>query len=499
MGGHVDRGRRVSGSSGLAVVLVCAVVARIGALPEAVERALPADRTVFRVGIVELTGDVLSPEARVAAVTFPRLLYELLAKIDERDLSDDELRAYASIRLRSAVLSAAGTLRAAVESRDRLLFAPPPTNPAARAAAEEQRARADAAVRTAREQLDLLSATDPGQVPTPSRRPLEYWAGHTAGRLLEPGPDDRARHLSRLAESHDLDLLVWGTIHEIAGYLAVDLFAYHRFLERSVPAGSTIARPEELGLDAQVVAREVALVMLGREYSTLEVATGDPAAAVTVNGVLRGFGRAEAPFLRPGPQDVRVQVDGRTAARTVELAPGERRLEEIEPPSLAARAIRLRSSPPGADVYADSVWIGRTPLEHEFPVTPTIVRLRHEGYLESRFVVDGSSPDIVSRAMLRDTIDWSVELRDRRDEFYQALTWFVVSVPVTILLHGGYESVRGVWSQDLAPPERQRLGRLGNIFYWSAIGSGLVNAGLFVNLLISIFDYIQVGEGPHNQ
>ena len=500
MGGGVNRGRRLPGRPilvpALVCTLACALAAGVGALPEAVEQALPEPREVFRVGIVELSGANTSPEARVAAVTFPRLLYELLAGIDERDLSEDELRAYAAVRLRSAVLSEAATLRSAVAARDRLLFEQPPTTPAARITAEQRRASAERSVRDARARLDLLSATDPAQVPAPRRRPLVFWAGHATGRLLEAADHDRAR---QLATTNDLDMLLWGTVDEIGGYLAVDLYAYHRFMDRSVPAGSTIARPEELGLDAEVVAGETALVVLGRAYATLEVATGDPAAAVTVNGVLRGFGRIEAPFLRPGFQEVRVQVDGRAATRTIELAAGERRIEEIEPPPLAARTIRLRSSPAGADAYADSVWIGRTPLDHEFPVTPTIVRLRHDGYHESRFVVDGSSPHVVSRAMLPAAIDWSVELRDRRDGFYQALTWFVLSVPATVLLRGGYQSVRGVWEQDLDPTDRLRLGRRGNILYWSSIGSGLVNVGLFVNLLISIFDYIEVGEGPHNQ
>ena len=105
MGGGVHRGRRLPGRPVLLLALACGLAAGAGALPVEVVSALPAARGAFRVGIVELTGDDLSAEARVAAVTFPRLLYEHLAGIDERDLSEEELIAYASVRLGSAVLA----------------------------------------------------------------------------------------------------------------------------------------------------------------------------------------------------------------------------------------------------------------------------------------------------------------------------------------------------------------------------------------------------------
>ncbi|MFW6293233.1 MAG: PEGA domain-containing protein, partial [Spirochaetota bacterium] len=257
-------------------------------------------------------------------------------------------------------------------------------------------------------------------------------------------------------------------------------------------------------------AGEAAEVLLGRRYATLEVVTGDPDAAVAVDGILRGFDSVRASFLRAGTHRILVGASGRpSVAREVELAAGEVRVERVELPATTARTVRIQSSPAGANVYVDSVWIGTTPIEYDFPVedgifaTSTIVRLRRDNYLESRFVVDAASPPVVNRALLPASIDWSEEIRDRRDGFYSALTWFVVSVPVTLVLNGGYESVRGAFppagSEELSPEELRRLVRLGNIFYWSSIGGALVNVGLFVNLLISIFDYIEVGEGSHNQ
>ncbi len=502
-----DRGRRLPAllAAGL---LLCGAAARVGGdtLPESVTALLPAERDVFRVGIARLSGEGLSQEARSAAETFPRLLYEQIGEIDERDLSGDELEAYAAVRLRTAKRTAATRLRSAVAARDRLLFEPLAVGPAARSAARERLDRAEEAVDEARAVLDRLDATEPDDVPGAPRRPLEYWSGHEAGLLLSLDSTPHA-----LAVDEDLDLLLWGSIEEIEGYLAVDLFIYHRFLERNTAAGSTVARPEDLSGDTPLVAGDVARAVLGRDFATLVVATrradaetaAAADAAVRVGGVLRGFSRAEARFLRPGAHEIRVELGDRASVRVVELAPGERRVERVEPPPPVSRLVRLQSSPSGADVYADSVWVGRTPLEHEFPASSTIVRMRREGYLESRFVVNAGSPDLLSRALLPDKIDWTEELRASRDGFYQALTWFVLSVPVTVLLHGGFESVRAAFpasdSTALSREELDRLARRGNILYWSSIGARLLNAGLFVNLLLSVFDYLAVGEGPHNQ
>ena len=464
--------------------------------PEVVE-ALAEPRSEFRVGIAALATSESGIESRIAGFTFPRLLLEHLDLIDEHDLSRQELVAYASRRLATAAASAASQLRSAVEARDRLLF----STTADEEQRGQQRETADERVSAARTLLEAIRGTAAAALPAAATRPLVFWDGHAEGRLL-PAVD--AESVAGLAEEEDLDLVLWGEVEEIEGYLAIDVVAFHRFLETNAPVGGTIARPEEVGLDAPAVAREIAAALLGRPYASLEIVASVDEAAVFVDGRLFGFGSVSAPFLRPGAHEVRVTADGYVPVeRLVRLAADERVVESVELEAGIERVVRIRSSPPGADVYADSVWVGRTPLDHRFPRDPTVVRLRREGHLESRFVVDTASPPVVNRALLPDSVDWSEELVSRRDAFYQALTWFVVSVPVTLLLRGGYQSVRAAFpplgSEMLSDEELVRLARRGNILYWSSIGGFLVNGGLFVNLLISIFDYVEVGEGPHNQ
>ena len=167
------------------------------------------------------------------------------------------------------------------------------------------------------------------------------------------------------------------------------------------------------------------------------------------------------------------------------------------------RVVRLESSPAGATVYIDSIYAGTTPMTWNFTRLPALVRIEHDGYLESRFVIDTDSPDTVARALLRDTVDWTVEIEQRRSTFYRSLAWFAVSIPVTLALRGGYLNVYGAFPPyddgSLTPEARQDFARLGNILYWSSLAGMMVNIGLLANTILDIRDYIQVGQGSHNQ
>lgn len=468
--------------------------------PVDVDALLPGPREEFRVGFAELQTASLPPERRFIAATFPRLLYEELRTSKSRLLSRVELNAYLSQRIADARESAGRRLTAAVDARDLLLFRPEVT--------AEQRERAQHEVLQARAEFQALedaniSATE-GQ-----ERPVAFLSEVESGRLLPPiqfaqgrVPVSSAVHAT--AEESDLDYLIFGLAEEQAGYTIVDIYGYHRFLESVELLTRTTRLSEEVGEDAPAVADEMASLLLGREWATLLVVSERPDAAIRVNGELVGFGRAEVRYAKPGEYSVSARVAGfERVTEQIALSSGERTVVTLEFLRSEGQRTTLRSSPTGADVYVDSLWVGRTPLVYPFPSGSSVVHIRSAGYLESRFMVDAESPPVISRALLTEQIDWTVELREQRDEFYRALGYFVLSVPVTVLLWGGYQNVLGTRaSPDLSllpPQEDARLVQLGNTFYWSALGGFAVNTGLFINMIINLLDYVAVGEGAHNQ
>ncbi|MEE8441103.1 MAG: PEGA domain-containing protein, partial [Spirochaetia bacterium] len=394
-------------------------------------------------------------------------------------------------------------LSAAVRQRDLLLFE--------RNVTTDQRERADQTVTTARATLEGLELLDPSALELNSEKPLAFWSGRAAGRLLDAVPvndelEPDPEGLAEIARGADLDLLIWGTVEEIQGYLKVDFYAYSPYgAEIDLADAGTVALPSDIGREAEIIAGEIAAVLLGRPWGSVHVETNLDAAAIFVDGDLAGYGQASARYLSLGEVEVEVTANGyRTERRTVAVTDRQTTAIVLEMEQLVNRVVRIESAPAGADVYVDSVWAGRTPLQLNVPDGQSVVRLRRDGYLESRFVLTGDGPDRVARVLLPGSLNWADEIRLKRGGFYRSLTWFVLSVPVTMILNGVYLSVQSAWPPpgvpvDVTPANLATFGQIGNIFYWASSGALLVNLGLLVNVGINLFEYIDVGEGAHNQ
>ena len=454
----------------------------------------------FRVGYAALSFESLAPEFRYIATTIPRLLLEPIAAITSHRLTDEERTARALLVLDAAVESGVAAVHTAVQRRDQLLFDP--------LTSASQRQSADEALKTARETLAISQAMIVDDVPVPAEVAVELMEGNTSGQLLDavtvdPAPGE-AGGPAPLAEQHRLDLLVWGTVEEIQGYLAVDLYVYVAASGQSELVGGTVARAEDLVGEAEYVAADLAATLLGREWGSLRIEADVAESLIYVDSELVGFGSAKLDFLESGPVVIDIVADGhQTVRREVVVRPGETTIVRLVLEPSVARTVRLESAPAGADVYVDSVWRGTTPLTLPHGSSPAIVRLEREGFLDSRFVVDPSSPDRITRALLPGTVDWGAEIREKRDRFYGSFSWFVISVPAVMLLNGAYQNVLAAFPRvdggELTPTERALFAQRGNIFYWSFLGATFVSGGLLVNTVISLLDYISVGEGAHFQ
>ncbi len=499
---------------------------------------LPEPRETFRVGIAELIAKGVPAERQFVTTTLPILVYDSLRAVDEREMGEAELEAYAEERLAVARRAGAKALAEAVATRDALLFQDE--------ASQERLEEATDAVAVARrtwlrlsdaEAADLASSrgepTAPSEAstegspgiradepadPAVESRPIEFLALHEAGQLL-PAPlatvldnplvrpneqlINESPELARLAEEHDLDLLIFGFAEQRAGYVVLDLYAYHRMLDEVELLSQTTRLAEEIGDDAELVADEAAELILGRPWARLAVRADRSDASVRINGELVGFGEGVLRYAEAGEYSVEIEASGSEPIRQlVQLDADQNRTIVVEMEEVEGNLVRLRSSPSEAAVYIDSVWVGETPLVYVFPIANASVRLRKPGYLESRFVVGPDSPPVVSRALIRDDVDWTEELKEARDGFYQSFSLFVLSVPATVALRGSYLNLENAiiaGGTNLDNDRRNELVRQANSRYWASWGSFLLNAGLLVNVVINVIDYVRVGEGAHNQ
>lgn len=482
----------------------------LAAMPLLAQPARPSDGSVlsFTVGIAELAAPDSPAEQRYLASGFSRLLLQELDGIETHLLSPAERAAIATGRLDEHRTTAARELDAAITRRDELFFRRPPPGDTAR----EQ---ADAAVDDARERLDALLAATPRLVSVPERAPIDWWAAHTDGSLLDPSAtghtdgEPTAEQIDGIrarAQADGIDLLVFGRLETVEQYALVDVYVYSSVLHRIVYHDRTAGQAREVLADVRRIAEGVATVLLGREHGGIAITTNVPDAVISVDGTVVGYGDAELRYAEPETRLVTVTAPGFGAVEdAVVLIGGETVARDYTLEPVTRGEIRLTTTPSSASVFLNSIWVGVTPLSISRPSVRQQVRLEAEGYFDSRFRVGPDSPEMISRDLRAANIDWDLEIQEMRDGFYRALGWFVLSVPVPMFLFGAYQSVAAAFPEE--PPEEPdgllsieewvRFGKRGNVLYWSALGSTFVSAGLLVNAFLALFDYVAVGEASH--
>jgi hypothetical protein len=454
---------------------------------------VPEDpRESYAVGFQVFEGAELSEQNRLLARTIPRLLAEQLSVLPEHELSQAERKAQARALIAEAVREAGEALDDAVEARAGLRFD---------TGREDERRRkieeAQAEVAAARAELEAARGIDPGDIEIAAMKPITLGDGET-----EPLEADRLT--ARAAREEDLDLLVTGHIEELDGTIIVTARAYNRFLGRMVFERRVAGERGDTDGLVGPLRDGLAEVLLGRPWGRLSVQTDRADAAIYVDDRLAGFGEATLAYTRTGAREVRVAVEGvDERRRTVEVTPSQTTRVALPLQVAAGEQVRIESSPPGADVYLGSVWQGITPLTLERPGAPRTVILSAEGFLDETVVLSPQVPDLISRELVRDPGNWPELVQERRDRFYRAFGWFALSVPIPVMLNGMYQDIAALYpggqpSPELSDAEAERLARTANTMLWSARGATAVSAGLFVNMMVHLIQYIRAGQYAHD-
>ncbi len=481
--------------------VVCAgVLLSVGAAPavasgraeSAAEVEIPEDeRDEYLVGFQVFSGEELSEQNRLLVRTIPRLLRERLSVLPEHELSEAEQEAVARSLLEEAILKAGNELDAAVVARAELRFEI--------GREDERRRRIEAAeekVAEARAKLEAVRAVDPDRIEIAGRKPISV-----DEEDAEPFAPDRPA--VRLAREEDLDLLITGALEEVDGSIVVEVEAYNRFLERIVYQDRFVGGAGESDALVAPIRAGLAEVLLGRPWGTLSVLTSRDDTAIYVDDRLVGFGAVTIDYARTGRREVRVSRDGISERRqVVSVAPSETAEVDLTLEPVQAGTVRIESTPTGVDVYLGSIWQGVTPITLDRPGAARTVILSREGFLDETVVLSDEAPDRVSRELVPDPGNWPEVVQERRDRFYRAFGWFALSIPVPVMLNGMYQDIAALYpggqpSPELSEAEANRLAGTANTMLWSARGTAVVSAGLFVNMMVHLIQYIRVGQYAH--
>ncbi len=468
------------------VLLGIATPARSGAeeLPEF------ARRDTLRAAVGEFAAVGEAARYQELATALRELVLEQVVEIDERTRSEGELAAYRSELRREALADARATVRRRRRERDEAFFA--------EGGREERSRRAETAAERlsdAKRRLEMLEALSAEEIAVETAKPIE-WMLEDAPRL-DPDPQ-------RALVRENLDLVIGGTIEPLDRYLFLRIEGYARGVDEPILAAEFVARPEELYPELEAETDQVLTQLLGRDWAALVVETGDSEARIAIDGQTAGYGSVDKRFLRPGSYRVEV-VDraGRRRGEVVTLEAGERReLSPVMQP-IPRTSAQLKTEPAGASLYLQSRRLGGTPLEFELPERDQLALIRRDGYLDSRTVLGPRTEAELERSLQPDIEDQSERLRRSRNRFYRAFGYFVLSVPVTLVLNGVYENLSSAVPRDGAPiaglssSEQDRIAARREAAYWGTVGAFTVSAGLFVNMGVRLYQYIRTGEEAH--
>ena len=447
-------------------------------------------------GWAELDAQAAGPEYRDAAALVPRQLMAALSFARERRLSSEELTAAAREKRESGVAAARTAVAEARKKRD--IAALSVRDPAKRAAdvASEEAALATAEAALA---ASIASSEHPEEDPSPpaadSVIALRSWAEHEQGSLVPSSGG-----LAKICAEKNIDMLVHGVIRPKGDYIAVDLALFVAALGRDVWSGTEYAFADGLGDLIAAFERPLAEAVMGRPYARVAFRVSPPVADLYLDGA--AFADDGALYYEAGSHVVEARAIGYAKAEAVFVAtPGSVAFVDLSLEERDATGFSLASDPPGAAVHIDGHLAGYAPLELPGAAYSRVVRISMPGFDDVQVVVRPESPR-EARSVTLDPADGS-SFDERFDEkktaFYHSLGWFIVSLPVTVISGGLFQTYYQS-SQAYAASggsDAEVIDKLNKRFYSSQAvfwASASVSSGLATWAVVRLASYLKAAR-----
>ncbi len=449
------------------------------------EKEIPKDkREKWTVAFCAFNSKALSAEDGYLASSVPLLLKDGVSALRMHAYTEEEKLAYRKSiiahELRDLYQSAA-QLR---NDRDGYLFS---------ASLESQAfVEAEKKLQSALDRIDRLSALDPREVKLEDEKPVLIKEGTGVGKLFDAPV--YSRH--QFAIEQDVELLVGGALSEVQGYVVIDLWAYRPVGEKSVYVFHDAARRESIYASLSVALKGLVGTILGKQWASLTVVPDPPQSVISIDGKSMGAGRLQSAYVEPGTREIRALAPGcREAVQEVTLLPSEEKTVSIALEKEANQSMTLSSEPPGADVYLNSVWMGKTPLLLDAPSERSRVQLNMAGFYDLPFSTGPSSPPQITMALQPDVGSRDELQKKARDKFYLSFAFFALSLPIPIFSASIAQDYELVW---LRSPEGSWEKSHAKDMYdgWTLsryAGTGL-SASFFAWMVVNLINYISVSN-----
>jgi hypothetical protein len=456
--------------------------------PTKPDLSLPKDTsTQWQVGIAVFSSDGLSPDNTYLAYSLPLLLKDEVSGLGIHSYQQEEVDLARKALISREIAVSEKSITITRKERDALLFNEVPEGAVARSSVEARLSAAAA-------RLEFLRTLPPVRIEIAGQKPVTIREGTGAGKLLETPtvPPDV------YCAQQGIDLLIGGSLQEVQGYLLLDVWAFDRLKGSKIFSSRNAASRDELYASLSGFGREIARTILGRPWALVQFAPDPPDAALYVDGVLAASGASPALYLVPGRHEIRMSAVGyRDVSRSLSLeAEKETRIaDSLE--KVASGQLEISSEPPGADLYVDSFWKGKTPLMVDRPPLRSRGVLSSQGFYDMSFPLQPSSAEALTFSLQADMGKRDVQQNKARDDFYVSLGFFAFSIPLPLFSYAlaidfAVRTLDYSTQGKMAPAAQAQTASA--IFLGTYYAGIAVSAALFTWMVTRIVHYVKVAD-----
>jgi len=438
--------------------------------------SLPEDKaTDWIVGIATLQSVNLSVDNEYLIHSIPLIFQEKLASVTVHHFNSEEIVEYQKAIIKNELAKGIQELINLQKQRDKELFSNKK---------EYERQKAvkvfDEQIEAAKKRITYLRNLKPELISFPDKKPVLF--KDQGGKLFDPPKFSPLQY----AEDKELHVLIWGKLEEVQNYLYLEIHVFDRILEKNIFTYKEGGSREDLYGYFPDAMREITTVLLGRAWSSLIVTAEPRNAYIKINDSFMGLGSVDLSYLEPGPVKIEVTSPGFISqVEEIELEPLELKVYEIELEKTDHIEMFIQSYPAEANVYIDSLWIGKTPLLIDKPFVMSKLLIKKEDYGDYFIRIGPESPEQLNISLFQVYIDKMEYQEKMAGKFYNSLGAFLISVPFSLFSYGlAYDYFNAGQEEE------------SRFFFYSYRWMVFINCVLCAQMLYDLILYIRAGDRP---
>jgi hypothetical protein len=438
--------------------------------------SIPVDKdTHWIVGFAALQTVHLSVENEYLAHSIPLMFKEKLTSVKKHNFKPDEIVEHQKAVIKHELAASIQKLIDLQKQRDKELFSD-------KKEYEKQKSvkAFDEQIEKEKERINFLRDLKPEQIIFPDEKPILF--KDEAGKLFDPPKFSELQY----AEEKELHVLIWGRLEEVQGYLYLEINVFDRISEKNIFTYKEGGSREDLYGYFSDAIKEITSVLLGRAWSSLVVNAEPNNAYIKINDSFMGLGSIDLPYLEPGALKIEVTSPGFIShIEELKIEQFESKVYDIKLKKSEHAEIFIQSYPVEADVYLDSLWIGKTPLIIDKPFVLSKLLIKKEDYGDFFMRIGPESPEQLDISLFQIYIDKKEYQEEMAVRFYNSLGTFLISVPFSLFSYGlACDYINAGHDTE------------GQFFFYTYRWGVFLNCVLCAQMIYDLIMYIRSGDRP---